>query len=251
MRLVWDHEVAGSIPATPTKIMQVWFFFNPGAGGDGIANLIERSNNFVPYDGETDWWRIHRLVNNTPKFYAPTPDVNGCFRSNHRFDLNTNQLNTDYQNCILQNQNCVVASHDTSLTALDASDCRDIFCRDQVKVLLLAEPNKSAIDFATKNLVTRLPNAAKETHLDKSKFDFVIDVNRFQTDWQYVYNFCQDVGAELDAEQYHQYQDILQGSKTYMTNNYCVEEYISQIVDRSMTYTLVNTWQPVANKSIT
>ena len=236
-----------SNPTTPTIIMQIWFFFDPGAGGDGIANLIERSGNFTPYDGETDWWRVHRIVDNKTKFYAPTPDAQGCFRKNRRFDFQTNQLNKGYHDCILQNQNCVVASHDTSLKALDASDCREIFCRDQVKVLLLNDTKKSSIDFAVKNLSASLPTDIKKQNLDTTKFDYVLEVDRFQTDWQYVHKFCQEVGADLNIEQYYQYQDILQGRKTYMTNNFCVEEYSSHIVGQSITYTLVNIWQPAAN----
>ena len=46
--------------------MQVWLFFEPGTGGDGLANLLERSSGSVPIDGETGFWRVHRIVDGIP-----------------------------------------------------------------------------------------------------------------------------------------------------------------------------------------
>lgn len=231
--------------------MQIWFFFEPGVGGDGITNLIERSNNFVPYDGVSDWWRIHRIVDNKPKFYAPTPDTQGCFRFNKRFKLKYNQVNAGYANCINQNQNCVVASHDVTLEALEASDCQDIFCRDQIKVLLINNDKQSVIvNATTKNLIYKFPSSLRTTSINQSKFDIILDVNKLQTDWKYLNNFCCDVGIDLNFEQYRQYQDLLKGSKTYMKSNFNVEEYMSVIEDNNIKYTLVNVWQSTANKSI-
>lgn len=227
--------------------MQIWFFFEAGTGGDGVTNLIERASNFVAYDGETDWWRIHRIVNSSPKFYAPTPDVQGCFRSNQAFGLQRNQLNTGYKNCVLASQNCVVASHDVTLQYLDSSDCQDVFRQDQIKVLLVNNNSQTSINATIKNLMPVLPSKVEPLAIDQSKFDFVLDVEKIQADWNYVNDFCQTVGADLDQEQHCQYQDILTGSKTYMTNNFNVEEYTSVITNNTITYKLVNVWQSVAN----
>ena len=51
--------------------MIVWIFFSPGAGGDGLANLLEQSPSVIALDGIKPW-RIHRYVDGKAKFWAPT-----------------------------------------------------------------------------------------------------------------------------------------------------------------------------------
>ena len=149
------------------------------------------------------------------------------------------------------NQNCVVASHDVTLKALLESDCQDVLCRNQIRVLLDTQDDyKCMIDSATKNLSPMFFKSTSQP-IDRTKFDIVLDISKVQTDWEYVSSFCNKLKLDLDAEQYNQYQDLLKGNKTYMTNNFGVEEYTSKIVGNSITYTLVNTWQPVTNQSIT
>jgi len=226
------------------QIMQIWFFFNPGVGGDGVANLFERSNNVVSFDATTndpiDYWRVHRFVDSSPKFYAPIPDVNGCFRACQYFNQSSNKLNPGYVQCVLTSQNCIVTSHDVQLQALNNSDCRDIFCKNQIKVLLtLDNDNKAKINASTKNL---LPVLSKSVYpkVDFSMFDIVLDVDRIQTNWQYVKKISQDIGFELNYQTYFEYQDILRGNKTFLTNNFQIEEYTSCIQNNNITYKLVD-----------
>jgi hypothetical protein len=227
--------------------MQIWFFFNAGAGGDGVANLFEQSNNVVSFDATAedpiDYWRVHRFVNGSPKFYAPIPDVNHCFRSGQHFDQTKNQLAPGYKNCISTKQTCIVTSHDVTLKALSKSDCQNIFCKDQIKVLLTLD-NRAQVNLnsATKNLLPNLIDAQSPT-VDQTLFDFVLDVEKINSDWQYVYNFSLKAGIDLDYQKYAEYQDILKGNKTYLKNNFQVEEYVSCIANKQITYTLINVWQ--------
>jgi hypothetical protein len=224
--------------------MQIWFFFDAGTGGDGIANLFERSSNVTSINGLINYWRVHRIVDKKIKFYAVNPDVNGCFRSVEPFDKEKNQLDPGYVSCVTTNKNCIITSHDVTLTALYNSDCQDIFCKDQIKVLLtLADQNKSKINAAIKNLCAELDQSATNNSVDHSVFDIVLDIDKIQSDWQYVYNFSQSVGLDLDFQKYLEYQDLLNGNKTYMVNNFQVEEYESTVNQNNITYRLIDVWQ--------
>ena len=225
--------------------MQIWLFFQPGTGGDGIANLFERSNNVTPIDNVTDYWRIHRIVNNDIKFYAPTIDNLDCFRHNQSFKENTNKLKEEYINIVAQNRNCVVTSHDVSLELLFSSDRQDIFLKDQIKVLLTSECSTTAITkFVTKNLLPELPQTVATPILHYEKFDYVLDVNLVKSNWEYVKTFCSSIGLDLQKDEYLQYCDLLAGNKTYMTGNFGIEEWRSNITGTRITYDLINTWQP-------
>jgi len=227
--------------------MQIWFFFNPGVGGDGVANLFERSTNVVSFDATTenpiDYWRVHRFVDGSPKFYAPTPDVNGCFRTGQSFNQSSNKLNHGYAQCVLTDQNCVVTSHDVQLQSLDKSDCYDIFCKNQIKVLLtLDDTHRVRVNASIKNL---LPVLSKSVYpaVNTGMFDLVLDVDRIQSDWNYVKKISQDIGVELTHQTYLEYQDILKGNKTFLTNNFQIEEYVSCVQNDTITYKLIDIWQ--------
>jgi hypothetical protein len=225
--------------------MQIWLFFQAGTGGDGIANLIERSSNITPIDGVTDYWRIHRVVDNDIKFYAPTIDGLDCFRHNQSFKENTNKLKKEYVDIVNQNRNCVVTSHDVSLELLSSSDKQDIFLKNQIKVLLTSKCSTVAITkFITKNLLPKLPQTIEPPLLYPEKFDYVLDVNRIKTDWEYVKTFCNSTRLDLCKDEYLQYCDLLAGNKTYMTGNVGIEEWKSNINENHITYDLINTWQP-------
>jgi len=226
--------------------MQIWFFFNAGIGGDGVANLFEQSSNVTSFDATAedpiDYWRVHRFVDRSPKFYAPTPDANECFRRGKRFDQSQNTLHPGYAYCVATDQNCVVTSHDVQLTDLLTSDLKDVFCKNQIKVLLTIDDYRKAnINAAIKNLIPTVK--FNNTTADHKNFDFVLDVDCIQSNWQYVEKFSQDIGIKLDYQAYLEYQDILKGNKTFLTNNFQVEEYVSCMQNESITYKLVNTWQ--------
>lgn len=224
--------------------MQIWLFFQAGAGGDGVANLFERSNNVVPIDGETGYWRIHRTVDRNVKFYAPTIDSIGCFRNNQHFDQNSNKLVAGYLDIVNQNLNCVVTSHDTALDLLENSDCQEIMCKNQIKILLVSNNSKiDTVNSATKNLLPTVGSYVDPV-LYPEKFDYVLDVDLVKSDWTYVDNFCKNIGIELPHCEYLQYCDLLLGNKTFMTNNFNVEEWESTINKTHITYKLVDIWQP-------
>jgi hypothetical protein len=223
--------------------MQIWLFFQAGTGGDGVANLFERSKNITPIDNVTDYWRIHRIVDNDIKFYSPTIDNFGCFRYNQRFSEENNNLRKEYIDIVNQNLDCVITSHDTTLDLLLASDCQDVLLKNQIKVLLTADCSATATKkFATKNLLPVLPKNVP-TVVCPEKFDYVLDVNLVKTDWNYVKTFCNKVNLDLCKNEYLQYRDLLLGNKTYMSGNFGVEEWVSNINGTQITYNLVNTWQ--------
>jgi len=47
------------------------------------------------------------------------------------------------------------------------------------------------------------------------KFDYVINIERLQVDWEYTKNFCKELKIDLQESEYRDYQDILQGSNKF------------------------------------
>jgi hypothetical protein len=214
--------------------MQIWLFFVPGAGGDGVANLLEHASNVTTIDGEYRW-RIHRIVNEQVKFYAPTIDKLGCFRNRNRFNKTNNSLNAEYQTIVSNNLTTVVTSHDISLSWLAASDCLDILTADQVKVLIHTQNYKqSAINAALKNL---LPSIADSCYnIDFDRFDFVLDIDQIQNNWNYVNNFCQQVELQLDPAHYQMYQSLINSDLQHVNLDQ-IEHYHANIDNNQVTYT--------------
>ena len=127
--------------------MQIWIYFLPGTGGDGIANLLEHSQNVTTIDHNLcvhatpnmQFWRVDRFVDNQPKFWAPTIDQLHCFRQNQKFDKTKNYLSNSYINLINSNATTIITSHDCSFQNFYNSDCVDIFTKNQIKILLYSK----------------------------------------------------------------------------------------------------------------
>ena len=221
--------------------MQIWLFFVPGAGGDGVANLLERSTNVTPIDGNKQWWRVHRIVNNSTKFYAPTIDHLGCFRHGQKSDGAANRLHNQYVDLVNSNINTVVTSHDVTLTYLRQSQQLDLLTRHQIKVLIHTDDYQSAaINFATKNL---MPHWQLHTPLiDQSQFDYILDASQIQRDWNYFSSFCNDIGVNLSPDQYYYYRQIAAGDTAYMSSNFGIEQYHADIVGGNIAYKKIGTW---------
>jgi hypothetical protein len=214
--------------------MQIWLFFVPGAGGDGVANLLEHAKNVTPIDGETHW-RIHRIVNGQVKFYAPTIDELGCFRNRLRFNKTTNSLGPRYQTIVSNKLTTVVTSHDTALSWLTTSDCLEILTANQIKVLIHTKDYKqSAINAALKNLLPII--ADSRYNIDFTRFDFVLDIDQIQNNWNYVNDFCQQVGLQLDIDDYQIYQGLINSDLQHVNLDQ-VEQYVASIDNNQVMYT--------------
>jgi len=226
--------------------MQIWLFFQPGVGGDGVANLLERSKNITPIDGITDYWRIHRIVDGEIKFYAPSIDNIGCFRNNQSFKEKNNKLKEEYVSIINQNGNCIVTSHDVSLRALKSSDRQDIFLKDQIKILLTSacDPWSNIVKATIKNLLPTLPQEhVMSPMLYPEKFDYVLDVDLVKTSWDYINNFCKQVNLALHEDEYLHYRNLLLCNKNYLTKHVGIEEWEFTINGTCITYNLIDTWK--------
>lgn len=212
--------------------MQIWIYFSAGAGGDGFANLLEHCDSVTPVDGRLHW-RIHRRVDGKVKFYAPTIDNSDCFRRSARFDQATNHLQQSYINLIEQNIDTVCTSHDVGLTALLASDSLEILNKDQVRVFIPGTPNDLEL-FYLKNLQPGPPNLIIPP-VDLAQFDYVLDIGRIQQDWNYVRDWCEQVGLTLSETAYREYQSILAGSTAFDYPG--VESFQSNKTKNGTTYT--------------
>lgn len=225
--------------------MQFWIFFEPGLGGDGLANLLEKSADVCPLDVPDCDWRVHRIVDGRVKFYAPTPDEGECFRFNLRpFSLSHNNLRSRYLDLVSAQKNCVVTSHDITMENLESSDCQEILCRDQLKILLVGDQEEARLQAAKKNLQPVVGNDFVNKHADRTKFDLILDMKDLQRDWAQFKDFCNSLGLGVDRNYYDQYIDLTTGSTSFMTKNYAVEIYRSSSDGIHITYDLVDIWQP-------
>lgn len=224
--------------------MQIWIFFDPGTGGDGIVNLLERSTNAVPIDEGSECWRVHRLVDGQFKFYAPSVDQNHCFRTGKPFRTADNHLKCCYVDVVHQERPCIVASHDVSLDLLRRSDRLEILTANQIKVRLTNnDPVRAARAASLKNLLPFVSGPCLPMN-NFEQFDYVIDVEQFQQDWHVVKKICDSVGLDLQQEQYLQYQDLLKGNFIYLSGNTNIEMYQSRIDGTKVSYTLQSIYHP-------
>jgi hypothetical protein len=222
--------------------MQIWIYFQPGVGGDGFASLLERARPVERFDDDKQDWRIHRFVDDLPKFYAPWVDAKGCFRRPLiRFDSKDNCLLESYVNCVLQDRVVICTSHDTGLKFLNTNDCSDILLRNQVKILLKSSNFQLTRYQATlKNLIPAAVDSIVSTphQYNLNQFDHVLDIDLIQSDWSYVEQFCKSIGLDLAQSEYQAYQEILAGSTRF--DRAGTERYQSSVVDGHFQYSKIN-----------
>lgn len=205
--------------------MQIWIYFEPGAGGDGVANLFEHSNNVLTVDHDKcvhaspvkQYWRVDRVVDNRPKFWAPCPDKLHCFRHGNKFDKNVNLLSDTYIDLVMSDANIIVTSHDCSLRNLEHSDHREIFTKNQVKILLQSTNRYLLLKNAfEKNLKVysqhSLINSRADVQVKLEKFDHVINVDNLLSSWDSVKNFTKSIGLDLSQQFFDEFRSIQTGS---------------------------------------
>lgn len=218
--------------------MQIWLFFEAGTGGDGIANLIEHAPQMRTLDVGKPQWRVHRIVDGAVKFFAPAIDRKHCFRNGKPFDQTNNSLSLDYLDIVNTGNNCVVTSHDISLNLLTASDCKQIFTKNQLRVLVKTnDKNKAMFNSCTKNLQPILKEPYK-TVTDPMAFDWVIDPDQLNQDFDTANEFFEFANLTLDPEIYHQYQQVRKGNREYFPYMHNVQEYTSSVDGNKISYTL-------------
>jgi hypothetical protein len=220
--------------------MQIWIFFNAGAGGDGIANLLEKTSNAVTLDGDDKQnWRVHRWVNSKPKFWAPNLDAQGCFRSRimQPFYNHNNRLKEQYLSSVNDSRLVIVTSHDIRLANLRQSNCQEIFLKKSIMVYIDCDESTRVYNTVIKNLQSSFDDAGTAPRHCPSDFDVIIDSGLFAQDQQYAQQICSSLGIELDLVVYKQYQNLLKGDKTLAP--LCNECYTSIQTNNGITYTQI------------
>ena len=235
--------------------MQIWIYFQPGVGGDGFANLLEKakSKNSHAVDVNDQYcdiqrldtfehpWRIHRRVDNQIKFFYPSIDKNECFRYPlSRFNLQDNELIQSYLDSVAQNKTIICTSHDFHLTHADNNDCQEILSKNRKKVLLYKIDSRTAWKNASiKNLYTGPVEKiySPKTTYTMSKFDHVVDIDLVNTNWEYLENFCKKLDLKLEQSCYQDYLELLAGSRKFDFPG--IEAYQSKIKNGFIFYTRV------------
>jgi len=209
--------------------MQIWIYFLPGAGGDGLANLLEYADNAEIIDSDRDpkRWRVHRFVDDQPKFYANPIDEIRCFRNNRPFLSAENQLKPNYVRLVENNIPTICTSHDVTKKHLNASDQRDILEHNQVSVYLYHPDYRRCVYHAAlKNLVSRLPPMDSDDYypvrenIDIKSFDFVLNIQEIQSSWSALDRFCDIVGLNLNIDRYQEYCKLQAGDDDWYLPRY-------------------------------
>jgi hypothetical protein len=239
--------------------MQIWVFFEDGAGGDSFANLLENADNVEALDDQKSW-RIHRYVDYKPKFWMPCPDQNHCFTNlnksardtGYAFYKSSNALSERYVDLVNANKNVVVTSRDLGLNFLLSSDCLEILTCKQIK-LLLKKRNSSNIyrDATIKNLLeSKVPTHYNPIiHPNESNFDLIIYFEDL-LDWTFVQQLASQLHLDISQDSFLHWQEIIQQKLFYTTPG--IEYYQSYIDDQDIyRYTKLTTLNLNGAKSIT
>lgn len=229
--------------------MQIWIYFLAGAGGDGLANLLEHADNVENIDSDQDskCWRVHRFVDNQPKFYANPVDNIRCFRNSQPFLSAENQLRSNYVRLVENNITTVCTSHDVTKKYLHSSDNRDILEYDQVSVYLYhPDYRQCRYQAALKNLESRPPPAVNNNDydtirqkIDFSQYDFILNIAEIQQDWSTVDKFCNTVGLNLNSERFNEYKKLQAGNDEWYRHcysNFIPKRYRSSTAGNDITY---------------
>lgn len=201
--------------------MQIWVVFLPGTGGDSLANLFEQAKNVHTIDDQDKNWRLHRYVNNLPKFFYPRIDKQGRFRKNIVYKKSSfNPLRASYIGHVQAGRHVICASHDIFFNVLDASDCRDILLKDQKLVLIDCKDTHRAYEMCWLKNLGNCSDTIPNIHfwkVDRSRFDCIIDMDDFTADWSNAQPILQDLGLDLPREVYEQWQQIVQSKLLIQT----------------------------------
>lgn len=212
--------------------MIVWVFFEGGAGGDGVANLLEHASNAVSIDGELTW-RIHRYVDRKVKFWAPNlPGITD--RSN-----TVNQL-TD-QHIDIANSNSeylIITSHDLQLKNVFLNS--PVPNEKHIRLLITCDSlTEQEINFKIKNLIEFDQHQIEPADRPKyGSMNAVLNINSIG-DWEYTKGIIEKTGLVLAYQDFVHYKKIVAGEIIYNTPG--IEHYKSYTDNNRLTkYTKIN-----------
>lgn len=195
--------------------MIIWVCFLAGAGGDGIANLLEQASNARQLDKNKSW-RIHRYVNNQVKFYAPTVPINSDSANSRN---NPIEMLDDYQ--------VKIANSDTEYLIITSDNIwytPDLLytlvpSNKQIKILVTSK--NSRYNYLTKNLIEFnmltekipivVPGGPRDEKAAAGAAAAVIDHDNIVDNWEYIKKFTLDIGLDLTQEDFNNYIKIVTG----------------------------------------
>jgi hypothetical protein len=208
---------------------------------------LEHADNVETLDSDQDpkRWRIHRFVDDQPKFYANPIDNLRCFRNDRPFLAAENHLRPNYVRLVENNITTVCTSHDVTKKYLHSSDSRDILEHNQVSVFLYHDSYRNCVyQAALKNLEPRLPPDVGDNYypikqkIDINQFDFVLNIAHLQSGWNVVNDFCNSVGLNLSEEKFDEYSRLQAGDDSWCNHsNFRPRRYRSNTIGNDTFYT--------------
>lgn len=191
--------------------MIVYIFFQPGDGGDGLANLLEQSNNAVTIDGLKKW-RIHRYVDSIPKFWAPN-------LQNSKDRINTVDMLDEIllEAACSKNHYLIVTSHSSTSVGDHPGIPKDcivtvgLTCKDP-RQTWMNYLHKNLVEYSIPLLVPKLvPKFLFDSSTQINNKDFTLDIDQLQASWEYTKNFVQHIGLMLEKTDFDHYINLISG----------------------------------------
>lgn len=202
--------------------MIVWIFFSPGAGGDGLANLLEQSPSVIALDGIKPW-RIHRYVDGKAKFWAPT--LQDTSRRTNKVDqLTAQQLEIADSNT----QYLVITSHDTQLANTFQNDT--LSKEKHIKVLLLSKNFNDSLRVGMRKNLIEFNLTAPIIDLEPTispDMDFILYIDEIINSWEYTKQFAENIGLSISQSDFEYYKKLVAGELLYTTPG--IEYYNSSV----------------------
>lgn len=195
--------------------MQIWIHYLPGAGGDGFCNLLEHTNEVLPLDRALKW-RVHRYVDDQVKFWAPTVDHDGTFRSNKSFDLSCDLLTDDYKTLVAAGVPIVISSHLGNMSYLNSGQGPWQLHQDRISIWLYSNKrNVQCVDRAMRlnlmeydiNNYVRFRESA-EISPKADTYVRAVCIEEIQQDKLQFFNLLDELGLTMDEQWYHEYLAI-------------------------------------------
>lgn len=210
--------------------MQYWVFFKGGIGGDGFSNFLEHAANVSPADNFRKW-RIDPIRSKhnptTTVFYMPAWCTNTwLFRGPaHLFDIETVNLHPYYSYLIKNNINTVVPVHPKPyFEQINSYKNKDIIQQDQIKIYLTTTNYDRVLkDYCEKCPVDEKGNPNTQDWINdyrrsivediesdtaSGKYDYLIDIDRIWSSWDYTKNVLTELGIDMSEEMYNNYLSI-------------------------------------------
>ena len=206
--------------------MIYWLLYNPGVGGDGIANLLEFADGIEPVDGIRTW-RYDINENGKLKFKMRRwVEPLNWFRSPWKIkNIEDTELTPWFKERYDKGISMVLPVHHQHYNdTMHLFKFKHLFTSENTKKICLYSTDTDRVMSDLESKVPEITSEWIEKHrilaenlnskfldLDdpiQNEFDVLIDIERVWKDWDYFNEKLQSIGIDLPRQYYEEYLDV-------------------------------------------